>query len=183
MKDQRQINDSLRCTCLYLASFPGRAQVFGWTPLVCIYACWGLKYTRRRVPASRYIASGIRCYRLRTVSVLTAAFSGVQDLSPPFLLDFERGELLINFLWKVRYLGEKRCKERSHKIAQCQNVADLQHSDLKGLPLLLAVAIHKLLLATNSVLRHENLSPLLTQVCIRHTNYSSETTLVCMKAY
>ena len=39
-----------------------------------------------------------RYYRLRTVSVLTAAFSGVRDLSPPFLLDLERGELLINFL-------------------------------------------------------------------------------------
>ena len=39
-----------------------------------------------------------RCYRLRTVSLLTAAFSGVRDLSPPFLLDFERRELLINFL-------------------------------------------------------------------------------------
>ena len=37
------------------------------------------------------------CYRLRTISVLTAAFSGVQELSPPFLLDLERGELLINF--------------------------------------------------------------------------------------
>ena len=27
----------------------------GCTCLVCIYACWGLKYTRRRAPASRYI--------------------------------------------------------------------------------------------------------------------------------
>ena len=64
-----------------------------------------------------------QCYHLRTVSVLTATFSGEHDLSPPFLLGLERVELLMNF-------DKKGCKERSHKIVQCEDVADLQRSDL-----------------------------------------------------
>ena len=60
-------------------------------------------YNRSATPGKRRTTAVLlvpfnRCYRLRTISVLTAAFSGVRDLSPPFLLDLERGELLINYL-------------------------------------------------------------------------------------
>ena len=37
-----------------------------------------------------------RRYRCHTISVLTAAFSGIQDISPLLLLEPEREEVLIN---------------------------------------------------------------------------------------
>ena len=87
-------------------------------------------YNRSATPGKRrttavLLVSFDQCCRLRTVSVLTAASSSEQDLTPPFLLGLERVELLINYLWKVRYFGKKGCEERSHKIVQCQNVAVL----------------------------------------------------------
>ena len=58
---------------------------------------WSATPGKRRMTAVLLVPFD-RSYCLRTVSVLTAAFSNVRDLSPPFLLDLERAELLINFL-------------------------------------------------------------------------------------
>ena len=77
------------CTCMFVLSEP---LIFRALTL------WVLKLLTKFTPRGITADKFDQCYRLRTVSVLTAAFSGVRDLSPPFLLDLERGELLINFL-------------------------------------------------------------------------------------
>ena len=72
-----------------------------------------------------------RCYRLRTVSVLTAAFSGVRDLNPPFLLDREIGEPKLRV--KSSVLGRKplqREKPQNSTMLKCCRSATF---GLKGL--------------------------------------------------